>query len=59
MEKWQEISKNDEIEMNSPTDQLDILDTTKWIPATRQLINCVICDQKFTNKVIHGKIKFR
>ena len=33
------------------SDPLDVLDTLKWIPAPRQLINCVICDQKFTNKV--------
>jgi hypothetical protein len=41
-------------EQQNPTDSsdsLDVLDTTKWTPSPRQLITCVICDQKFTNKV--------
>lgn len=39
-------------DQNSVSDSLDVLDTTKWTPSPRQLISCVICDQKFTNKVI-------
>lgn len=35
------------------SDSLDVLDTSKWVPSPRQLITCIICDQKFTNKVKH------
>lgn len=51
MENCEDTANMDESELDE-SDPLDVLDTTKYIPATRQLINCVICDQKFTNKVI-------
>lgn len=35
---------------NINSDPNDVLDTSKWLPSVKML-TCILCDQKFTNKV--------